>query len=310
MRLAFAVSLVAAAAVFAAEQPPSAPPAPTKAPADDGITAAKREFEAIKAARGGLPAQKGSLPALNLPTLQPPPAPGGAASSTKQKLPSEKEKKSANWLVEAMKQEERKEARKDRGRSLDELERRDTKARLELETELKQQGAEATPSEEMLASQEKNETPEQKGPVFNPLNRYLSDWMSPQDYALLKPALGGGETASLAAQSGSGASVALDPAAGNVAALTSSLGLTGAEKAVAHVLPAPRENPYLQALALPVPSNPVFTPPVTNSPMSAPGSAGPSGFVAPVSAPPAPAKIPEFVRPLPDEKHFKQLKRF
>ena len=73
---------------------------------------------------------------------------------------------------------------------------------------------------------------------------------------------------------------------------------------------AMRENPYLQPLAAPgfvtLPSN------VKSKlePLPPPRTANLPSFSPPTPIPPPQSKVPEFARPLADEKYFKPLKRF
>src|SRR3954468_12940157 len=104
MRRSVAVFLALAATAFAEEKSASAEkPAPAPA-ADEGIAFAKRDFDAIRAARGPQAAPSGAS-ALDLSRLAvPEPQFGGTPSIDPRALPKklDPKKKSANWLVDAM----------------------------------------------------------------------------------------------------------------------------------------------------------------------------------------------------------------
>ena len=150
--------------------------------------------------------------------------------------------------------------------------------------------------------------------VSNPLTQFLGDWMTPQDFALLRPSL---EKASLGGSVRSGDAGFSLPGATDFA-VDSSLkreipgGFTAATSLPSRE-PA-RENPFLATL------NPTaFSSPARVAPPPAPPSIGPfPGAGTPVGPTPgstavtAPARpsVPEFPKPLQDEKYFKQLKRF
>lgn len=298
MRFFPVISLALAAAAFAAEQ--AAPASKGREGAAGGLDAVRRDFEAIKSARDGVPAQKGALPQLDMPALDTSSMePGSAAKKKKQTLSSDK--KSANWLVDAM-MKEKESPENERDRELEKLLRPDTKIAAGTD-EREAQALVVQPVEAQVSSESRATPPA----VVNPLNSFLTDWMTPQDLALLKPSLREGETAARAAQ-GAAAASPVDTAFAAPAASEAMQGLGGGERTI-FTAPVARENPYLQMLALPPPpSSTVFVPPVNTTGPVAPAPASPPEFVPPPST--AGAKVPDFVRPLPDEKYFKQLKRF
>jgi hypothetical protein len=140
---------------------------------------------------------------------------------------------------------------------------------------------------------------EKTQPPPNPLNAFLADWMTPKDYALLKPGLQSSGTSTVALPAGPKVSIAQPGSAlfGNQASLLSS------EASPAPVT-KPTENPYLQALNEPAP--------VVTVPPTPPANPVPAPAVAPaLPVPPQPqSKIPEFAKPATDNKLFKPLKRF
>jgi hypothetical protein len=214
-------------------------------------------------------------------------------------------KKSATWLVDALEKERKEDLKERSGRpvSREELAARD--ATLSLGADEK---AEANAIlVEQPTEPETVQAPERKIPTHNPLNQFLGDWMTPGDYAMLKPAGREGEIGGIASPGNlSSAPVQTGPAAGPVESLP---GWGGIDKAIAVPSPA-KGNPYLQILELPAPPPAVFAP-ANSAPSPLPAQPAASAiFSAPTPMPQTPGKVPDFVRPLPDEKHFKQLKRF
>ena len=148
----------------------------------------------------------------------------------------------------------------------------------------------------------------------NPLTPFLGDWMTPRDYALLRPSL---EKASPGGGVGSGDARFSLPGAADFA-IESSLnrgipgGLTTATPI--RIDPPPGANPFLESLnrieiAPPAQVAPSpGLPGVALIPRSA-AQSGPAPASAGVSAPVRPS-VPDFPKPLHDEKYFKQLKRF
>lgn len=137
----------------------------------------------------------------------------------------------------------------------------------------------------------------------NPLLRYMAGWMSPQDYALLKPGMSGEAAASLPGR-GDPSLASLAPDAASLGDSGSALDLSTLAQEAHAAQMAPRQNPYLQAFAAPPPPAQSFVPPPVHSP-----AAAAADVFAP---PPGPARsnIPDFAKPPEDEKYFKQLKRF
>ena len=298
---AAAAAALAAVGVLHGQKPESSGRVESPAVAPSGpkpeqgatIEVAKKEFDAVKSLREFGPDPKGNLPRLSLPSM-----PSGAAPSA---LPSAGNRPeldrqpSKNWLVDAMeKRASEKNSRTaddretERGREPNELRAGRTRGR---------------------EDEEKNSRPE----TPNPFARYLGDWMTPQDLALLKPALENSTRGDSAAGNG-----ALPNLSGEAAVALGDFGpksaLSGASGT--NRLPATgqvRENPYLDVLggarAQTAPPPAVVSRP--SGSFGAPQSPA-SAATAPGVPPPPPqaGKLPEFVRPNADEKYFKQLKRF
>ena len=295
--LALALTIGASGGSAAAEKASTAP-AVRPPVVEDSISSAKRDFDAVKAARNPALQQKGEVPRIGVPDLRTgAPAPGPTAPK---KLGTEK--KSANWLVEAM---EKQQPRKDRGRDSD----RDKFGR---DTSKSSSDPETEP-DDFIETKKRNESDaitaeedKRKDEPVNPLASYLGEWMTPQDYALLKPSLE--RSLSKSGLEGSTSPISsLAPSLGPIGGSESNAAPGANVRGALGMLP--RENPYLATVGpapqSPIASGPVFVPP------PAPVSSAPSPVMgpAPLAEPPR-SKIPEFAKPAQDEKYFKQLKRF
>jgi hypothetical protein len=263
------------------------------APAPDAIAAAKKEFEGIKSARDAALTPKAGLPRASVPELSMPSASPNIGATQKKIGP---EAKSPNWLIEAMEKPERERdlrgkssGSRDRQRSSDSREERSART-----------------DEAARASVRADDDGEANArAVFNPLTQYLGDWMTPQDYALLRPGLAVDAGIDLKSVTGFGP---LD----TVGSVPGAIGLKGGEldlRTSTTTLSAPRENPFLQALSpdVGVTSIPGSTKPVALPPSRSPQ---PATIAPPPPLPSAQSKIPDFARPPTDERYFKQLKRF
>lgn len=292
----------------------AAEPARTNdAPDSDPIGAAKREFDQAKAERdGGAAGRKADLPRLGLPEMQLPA--GGAVPSSeaeKKKRAKAAEMKSANWLLDAM--EKKPDARE--GRS------RDTIAGRSDEPGGQGDDLSSAPSENAesvgatIVRDAANESAREKRTedrearraesMANPLSRYMGEWMTPRDYAVMKPVVDAAARGNESA--GSGVNSPL-PAGGDTLSLPDTMrppGEARADERVGFTPPTPQENPYLQVLhtaATPTPQAAIVPPPA-NPP--------PPAISSPAPAPEAPRnKRPDFAKPLDDQKYFKPLKKF
>ncbi|HEY1110005.1 MAG TPA: hypothetical protein VGE76_15250, partial [Opitutaceae bacterium] len=308
----------------AAEAPKGQAPAAAEATPARSIEEARKEFDALKAAREA--AQRGqgtALPRVAVPELHtglgdPRPTPG-----TKANPATDPAKKSANWLVDAMTKEPGSRRDGDRGRAVDSAFRESAGDGVGVEAAL--DDPQSAPSSSAArhgrganAASEKEKSAE----VPNPLNRYLAEWMTPRDYATLKPSLteglaadgagasrgGLGEISLPASMSGGLSGITLPGGAGPNPADGDAPGAGLKSPAIA----PPRENPYLQTFVPPAPPSPstAAQPPV---PAPAPAGGGPVMSPMPSSTPATPVAkpaVPDFARPAQDEKYFKQLKRF
>jgi hypothetical protein len=261
----------------------------------DAIATAKKDFESIKSARDASLVPQSGIPRVSLPELpgsSPPLAPGAKPTAI---APAAK---SANWLLDAM--EEKEAPREFRGK-LSRSRNRESKSN----SSDKKSGSVDQHARD--AAEETSHENDRTAIVINPLTRFLDDWMTPQDYALLKPGLTQAFDPGVELKNtGSISSPAL-------AASVSGIGDFGLSamngRSPVKALPASRDNPYLQSLmpelvvGVPTPgAKAVSIPPLISA-------------TPPAIAPPPPVgstqtKIPEFAKPHNDDKYFKPLKRF
>jgi hypothetical protein len=289
-----AIWLLTMGAVLAAEAPPVAPPpAP---PADDSIVAAKRDLEAIKAARVTPDAARDGLPRFSAPEFSV--AAPGISRTTTPKTPAEAAalKKSENWLVDAMTKRPTRP--------------NDTKQRLSETTALGEgqiRSDESAPVDQALRNSRTSGRAELREPtdaVANPLANFMAGWMTQKDYKLLQ--------STWIHDGGSASGIRNEfPAASPSPSIESTADRLPLGKASGETASRiPRENPFLTALGS---SGPASGNPVAATVASAPPAKAPSVIApAPPAAPPAPANParPAFVKPADDAKYFKPLKKF
>jgi hypothetical protein len=294
---------IVATALAAAAQHVAAQAGQTSTVNAEGIAGAKKDFEAFKANRDATSQPKGELPRFTTPELTLPTAPS-TSGATKAKLPT-KEAKSSNWLVDAM---EKQSTTRDAKTSDPRLRDRRAKGQGSDEELVfdKQGGAVRDAEAPTTKAREEREEPRTSGSpaVINPLTRYLDDWMTPQDYALLRP--------NLASPSGNLPNVTspgMAPGAFDSMSITRAPADLILGPSHAPSLPAaPRENPFLQSLK---PDVAPMLPPSVSKSMPPPVVASPSPAPTSGPAPIAPAaQKPDFAKPPADDKYFKQLKRF
>jgi hypothetical protein len=295
-----------AAAFFVALGAVASDKVPVQRPADGGeIGAAAQQLKELKAdaaARDASPRSAGpslSVPALNVSPANPAPTPSP--------LPSEAvTKRSENWLVDGVMKPkpsrigdpattEKPAARRNRSESVSD--------RGELEDETAQ--ADGSKSSEARERQsEEEERRERSRTTFDPMARFMADWLTPGDYALLRPAVSG--NASTSALPGEPAPVASDLSAALESWSTGGAGGIGDPKVP---LPGakPADNPFLQFLTPPETPAAPLSPPVTFAPPPPAPLATPA---APVEERRPTSNLPDFVRPTSDDKYFKPLKKF
>lgn len=297
-------------AVFAASVRAGDPPAP----ANDSIADAKKDLSEIKAQAVQTETGSASLPTLDMKDVGPGPASGqaepliGAPADKENPLdPSKKKTGTGNWLVDAMdKRSDRSQA--SRGKEKDDIlkgdpdllqgdERSGLRAERDLDS-LDEKGEKAAPKEA-------------QGPVYNPLDGFMSGWISARDHDLLLPSkrdalIGGGAE---------GARSDSLPGMEAVQIGTASESLVAPVDLAAFADSRPAANPYLDLADLAPPaqaksfSSPDFSGlfqeglPEISSGISAVGAEPKSGDAQR-------SFVPDFVQPLDDDKYFKQMKRF
>jgi hypothetical protein len=293
LRLASVFAAVATLA-FAAE--PTSAGKPTTPAAENAITTAKREFDAVKEARGAPPAVQ---PGLELPSAATPELRigGGNAAAAVRTLPGKRDvrKKPANWLVDGVMKEPGQTSQTESELALEVGSPADDKESSE------KPKLESGRSDRRKTGEEGNA--KQSDPELNPLSRFMVGWMTAQDYALLRPGMGVGAVADTVARGDPSLPVlSSNPRGADFGGKDSESGVIGMNyKSGAPA--APRENPFLQSLVLPAqPSGPAMLPPAP--------AGTPRAFVPPAEPPSARPVTPDFARPSDDAKYFKQLKRF
>lgn len=315
---ALACALAAAWPARGADNSGAATPPPEKsapARADDSpnaIGATKRELDTIKALRDPAQKPKGALPSMSMPELHSLPGALPSANSASKSSATNPTAKSATWLVDAMEKGERDKSRGSRG----DASRRGSRER-ETDDDSGRPGERATLGEnarrdekdeaDVRANRSEAEARDSRA-AANPLTRYLGEWMTPRDYAALKPSLDAAAAPGGAGALDSSGALPLVPGV-TTPAIPGIEAALGPNAAATALPPAPRENPYLAAMqpapiaALPVPPPGIAIP----APAPAPVVAAPA--ITPAAPAPRP-KVPDFAKPASDEKYFKQLKRF
>lgn len=292
--------------------------------AAESIAATKRDLERIRGASdprfqgsANAAAPRVAVPELRIDSVEssmPPVAP------TATKRASTPEKNAGNWLVDAMEQGARERDERQRGAmGVPRWDERDARQPSELGPTTSGQPSRA--GEPRLPGSERERTPlsslanaaEKRPATTNPLAPYLSEWLTPHDYALLRP----GIAAEAAGQTGAGVS---DFRNGVGSELASALGAPTLKRDIPGGFgpapmprsPAPlRENPFLTGLI--DPPRTVSPPAATQPSIVATPSAVSDRLAIPMGTPQTPSispRIPDVAKPRPDETYFKQLKRF
>ena len=179
----------AALCVFAIASKPLGQDNPTTANADSpvapsAIAAAKKDFDSVKASRDAGLQRPADIPRVSVPEW---PISAGLPSVTlkpKTKAPA-RETKSTNWLVDAMEKQPG-------TRSAGNLTERDRQRRLDVGgREDEADPTAGSDAERLLERNERNDSKKRgevgKPEIVNPLAAHLGEWMTREDYALLKP---------------------------------------------------------------------------------------------------------------------------
>ncbi len=312
--------LACCCAVLVADLPSTA--AENTAPAsDDPIAAAKRDYERIKAGAAGTadqttrPLVRQSLPPLESSTEIPAVVLSPIQRARKNEAANGKDgvANSKNWLVDALSPEKLTGTnRGERTNSLDDPAARGRSG--SLIEEQRAAGSRARSEGNSARRSVDNDLPDKSAltGVSNPLVPYMSRWMTPGDFELLRskqPNPGGTGSAlpsSMENLPGSRTSSLVGPT--QSADLSSSFNLNG-------LLPASKtENPYVTALPTVSPRIPPLTtaarPEAVSSGLMPLIQTVPSTVNEPAAAPKMKSPAGEKFNPQDDAKYFKQLKRF
>ena len=289
---------------------------PETAPAAAPLEQAKRELEATKGGRikesdGALRDLRTAVPPMPVTPPAPLPAPRIDARTGV-------EKPGRNWLVEAM--ERKAGANAGKGESRAERPGREL-PREENRSENEGRDREGISSARETAREPRREEREPEGErkretEVNPFARYLKDWVSPQDFALLQSTInapretGATKPADYVSPQASDISSAVAAARPGDPGLTSLFGGRGPGPEIAGSRVRTAENPFLQFLPGEISTS--------RSAAQAPGASSQPNAVftpsqpaiAPPAAPNPRGAVPEFVRPIADDKLYRQLKRF
>jgi hypothetical protein len=303
-------------------------------PANDAISATRRDLEALKSDRNlPMDSSKVALPTIDAPQIAAPTTlgPGAPLPPTAQSKPGQGQPRRSNsWLIDAMEGNSGEnslngganpkdpwqqlmlgdDSRDKAGRA-----NGDSGSRLGL-SNVEKDGilgdrrnlSRGTSS----AADGKPELAPLKDAAPNPLAGYMAGWMTSRDFNLLaKPDTGGapGSPEGISGSPITGATEAFSPSSAFFSAAVGGPVDFGSSRGSGPT-GAP-ENPYLQALTQPPPSS-TLPPALTLPPMSAPAPV--SSVLPPLDNPAPPARLefahPELQKRDDDAKYFPQLKRF
>lgn len=286
--------IITAASLTAAEEMPGKK---ASSESEDVIAAAKRDLETIKAVRGAAAeAQRVEGPHFAVPEMQlgtgASPRAGAQAGIPKTKSP--------NWLLDAM-------AKKSDGKQGDSSKSIERESENTVRDSVETLGGDDKAKRESAADHERRDQTAGAGARANPLAAYMAGWMTPQDYKLLKPTMGPTDAAMT--------SGVTEAAGQNLFSVGSGEPRRGADRSF-DGKPGrtpdntPRENPFLQALAAPVPTASRLNVPTGQAPTPTPATTK-STASTPTSPPLTLQTVtPSFVKPQDDTKYFKPLKKF
>jgi hypothetical protein len=286
---------------------------------DNPIAAAKKDYEAIKGSSVEGKQEKPLLPSPGVPVLDatteltPTLSPLARQRQTDLKA---SEKRSKNWLLEAMAEQKSSDSKNrastSREAKADETELTDHASTNAVQNELSpaaQLLREAQPHQTASAKSELRDKPE-RVETPNPLASFMAAWMSPGDFALLKPVTG---------SSAAGDVRSVDPKLmrKEFGGLTSDGAANVSDLQPMTRLPNSRaqaDNPYLMdqgpaALAERAPGAALLSLPLQTSDSNNHSLPHPITIEQP-SRVTAPANAQDFAKPDPDVKYFRQLKRF
>ncbi len=297
------LAVLAAAAARAADPPPQG---------GDSIATAKKDLAAIKAPPGQDPGA--ALPTLDMkdigavPGAALPAMPGTTAEEKEAALdPSKKKQGTGNWLVDAM-EKKPEGSRSSRGREKDDNPRGEADL---LKQEDKPGAAAEKDAQAPDDARERSGAKEEASAAYNPLDSFMSGWISAKDRDLL---LAGAKGEGPAGGDSGRAHTELLPGmdTGVAGSIVDSLAGPADLSSYADSRSAP--NPYLSPADLaPAPAARWFLAPEGQGPAS--GASDFSRGMSSSGVDPRPLDgsrtfIPDFAQPLDDDKYFKQMKRF
>ena len=274
---------------------------------------AKRDLETAKGSRikerdGGWRDLREAVPPVPLQS-----APVAPAPAPRSEMRPSAEKNGRNWLVEAMDRKSGPSNLKGEGRT--ERAGRDAWREGTFSESTRREDQSATEETAHTRRDEERDAGGKRDAERNPFARFLKDWVSPQDFALLQSTLAAPRESNAPQPTDYVSAQATDVSSATAVARSGDTSLaelfvgraTGAEAANGRGRNS--ENPFLQFLpgdgsparsgAAPAPPSPVarlVTPvPSANVPAVVPNPKG---------------AVPDFVRPIAEDKLYRQLKRF
>ncbi len=263
---------------------------------EEPMASAKRDFRAVRASGDAGVGEKEGLPRLDVlgvnvftPEL--------VARGRPPKI--EAEQKPANWLLDAM--EKSSSARKDR-----ELARASPEPDGKISGFRPARGVDPFALKIELRAADRGVDSSAVAP--NPLDHYLGRWLTPQDYGLLQMGRTQKNTGMGAGATRSGGEPPAAKSSGDVAPPNS---ISGEPLTLPRLSERSdqRANPYLASIEG-APTTSVATPAANQGGLGVPPAAAIVPAAVPVAAGPSTSRLPDFARPVSDEKYFKPLKRF
>jgi hypothetical protein len=291
-------------------------PDQTNASPAEPLEQARRELEAAKGIRikegeTGLRDLRSAVPSVPLQA-----SPSVPLAAPRSEIRSSLEKPGRNWLVDAMEKKNGVASRKDEEKA-ERAGREPLRDGLIADPEAREREAPAGDNARDPGNEEREGgTGRKRGPEMNPFARFMKDWVSPQDFALLQSTLtspreaGSAKPADYVSAQASDISSAVSVGRQDDKGLTSlwSGRPTGVEDASGRG--RTRENPFLQFLPGDVPTSRGGAPATVFPGPVAPVLAPPPSVGAPALPPNPRGPVPDFVRPIADDKLYRQLKRF
>jgi hypothetical protein len=268
----------------------------------DGFEQVRKGLDAVKAQPEVAKQTAPNLGSSVMPDWQAPgPPPARTTPSPGKNLG--REGKSSNWLLEAMNPSTLPDGKSDSGASPASATGPDGSLTPREVSRRPDPGPSALGSEQLRGAAP---LPGQAA-APDPFARFLGGWMTPQDYALLRPSISTSENTPQGPNREIGTSAPTSNVQTSDLSAVLRANTTGEAAKPRALIPTARVNPYLPALepaeisaaGATVKARTESPPPVT------PANALPSPATVP-----APPKVPTFHSTTDDEKYFKQLKRF